>query len=539
MKRSLKSISTIIGIGTLLSKSVGLVRQITIAAVFGVSAAYDAYNYAYILPGFFLVLIGGINGPLHNSIVSVLSKKNRQEGAHILSSINTSILIPLILISAILFCAADPIIQLIGPGLEEQTHQIATQQLKIMSPIIFISGLIGTGFGSLNARNEFLIPSISPIISSLILISSVSLFGLYKSGEIESMNIALKGGLLIAQATLIGAIMQWAIQIPILRKKGLLKFKLALDWSNSGVKEVWKIIFPATLSSGMLQINVFTDLFFASNIVGAASGLSYANFLVQAPLGLISNALLLPLLPLLSRLGGKKDSQELVKRIRQGFIFSSASMICLGSIFIALSELITKIIFGRGVFDYNAINLVKGLLIFYGIGMPAYLIRDLLVRVFYALGDANTPFKISTIGIALNIILDWIFIGGRLPGGSNFPINLGANGLVLATVGVNLFTCIVLLSKLKSKIKLIPLKDWLIDFIKLLFCGLLSGLISWKLNSLYLQDLSFIWSLLQLISSTIAGLISFLILSNLFKIQEVAEIAKIFQGKIMPRQHAK
>ena len=128
MKRSLRSISTAIGIGTLLSKAFGMIRQIAIAAVFGVGAAYDAYNYAYILPGFFLVLIGGINGPLHNSIVSVLSRRSRQEGGHILYSINTSILLPLILISLILFFAADQIIQLMAPGLEVQTHKIATEQ---------------------------------------------------------------------------------------------------------------------------------------------------------------------------------------------------------------------------------------------------------------------------------------------------------------------------------------------------------------------------------------------------------------------------
>ena len=103
MKRSLRSISTVIGIGTLLSKAFGMIRQIALAAVFGVGAAYDAYNYAYILPGFFLVLIGGSNGPLHNSIVSVLSRRSKQEGGQILYSINTSILLPLILISLILF----------------------------------------------------------------------------------------------------------------------------------------------------------------------------------------------------------------------------------------------------------------------------------------------------------------------------------------------------------------------------------------------------------------------------------------------------
>ena len=66
MKNSLKSISALISIGTVLSKAGGMARQIAIAAVFGVGTIYDAYNYAYILPGFFLILVGGINGPIHN-----------------------------------------------------------------------------------------------------------------------------------------------------------------------------------------------------------------------------------------------------------------------------------------------------------------------------------------------------------------------------------------------------------------------------------------------------------------------------------------
>ncbi|KGG16668.1 MULTISPECIES: murein biosynthesis integral membrane protein MurJ [unclassified Prochlorococcus] len=532
MKRSLKSISALISLGTLLSKAGGMVRQIVIAGVFGISSAYDAYNYAYILPGFFLVLIGGINGPLHNAIVSVLSRKSPKEGRYILSSINTSISFVLIICTIVLVLGADQIISIVGPGLDIKTHAIAVEQLKIMSPITLLAGLIGIGFGALNARDKFLIPSISPIISSLVLIIAVSAFGQYQNKDIQSIDFALKGGIVLAIASLIGAIIQWIIQIPFLRREGLLQFKLVFDWKSSGVKEVWKIIVPATLSSGMLQINVITDLFFASSIVGAASGLSYANFLIQAPLGLISNALLLPLLPTFSKLKDKEEQIDLIKRVRQGFIFSSASMICLGAIFIALSVSITKIIFGRGVFDGNAINLVSGLLICYGIGMPAYLIRDLLVRIFYSLGDGHTPFKISVIGIGLNIFLDWFFIGAPLPWTNELTINFGAKGLILATVGVNIFTCLVLLLKLKLKIKNLLLKKLAIDFLKLLFCGLISGLIASNINLISLNESNQVVEIFKFCSALLISTLSFCIFSNLLGIKEVKEIVKILRLKI-------
>ena len=79
MSKSIKEITFDVSIGTLLSKLGGMARQLVIAGTFGISAAYDAYNYAYILPGFFLILLGGINGPLHNSMVTLLADKNKDE----------------------------------------------------------------------------------------------------------------------------------------------------------------------------------------------------------------------------------------------------------------------------------------------------------------------------------------------------------------------------------------------------------------------------------------------------------------------------
>ena len=109
-------------------------------------------------------------------------------------------------------------------------------------------------------------------------------------------------------------------------------------------------------------------------------------------------------------------------------------------------------IYGRGEFNQNAIDIVSQLLIAYGIGMPFYLFRDLLVRVFYGIEDAKTPFRISTIAISLNLFFDWFLIGGSSPWGELSPLNLGVNGLVFSTTFVNLFACILLLLKLDTKL---------------------------------------------------------------------------------------
>ena len=213
----------------------------------------------------------------------------------------------------------------------------------------------------------------------------------------------------------------------------------------------------------MLQINVFTDLFFASGIVGAAAGLGYANLLVQTPLGLISNALLVPLLPTFARLTAPEDQPQLLARIRQGLMLSTASMVPIGALFIALGTPIVALVYERGAFDSAAAQLVAALLMAYGLGMPAYLGRDVLVRVFYALGDGTTPFRLSLAGIGLNVIFDWLLVGGPTPWGNQSPFNFGASGLVLATVAINVLTCLALLLVLKRRMPAMTLIPWGMD----------------------------------------------------------------------------
>ena len=531
MKRSLKNIALIVSLGTFASKIGGLVRQLLIAGAFGIGAAYDAYNYAYILPGFFLVLLGGINGPFHNAIVSILSRKSKSESTYIISSIASITSIFLIIISIILVIFANNIITLVGPGLTKEIHDLAVIQLKIMSPIAFISGLIGLGFGLLNANNKFFIPSISPVISSISVITFVGIFWITKQQDIGSENFIFQGGMILAISTVIGAFLQVIIQVPSLVKNGFNRIRILFDFRHKGVQEVLRILGPATFSAGMLQINVFTDLFFASNLLGAAAGLSYANFLIQAPLGLISNALLIPLLPTFSRLSDNNDERRLIKRISQGLIFSSSSMIALGTVFVALSDPIVEVIYQRGAFNKDAVHLVSGLLIAYGLGMPVYLARDLLVRVFYSIKDGDTPFKISLISIILNIIFDWILIGGPSPWGNQIPINFGAKGLVLATVFVNLVSCILLIVKLKVKLKKLPLLQWSIDNLKLLISGLFAGYLSWLLQRLLVFENNFISQLFGLTLCILVSLTIFIIIGTALGVKEINELIKILKTK--------
>ncbi|MEB3201267.1 MAG: murein biosynthesis integral membrane protein MurJ [Synechococcus sp.] len=483
MAQSLRRIALVVAVATALSKVAGLVRQQVIAAAFGVGAAYDAYNYAYVLPGFLLILLGGINGPFHSAMVSVMARRPRREGAHVLAAMNTLVGAGLLGVTVLLLVFADPLITLVGPGLDATRHDIAVLQLRWMAPMALFAGLIGLGFGALNAADEFWLPSVSPLLSSLAVITGIALLWWQLGAAITLPTTAVLGGVVLAGATTLGAVLQWLIQLPALARQGLNRLQLVWDWKDPGVREVLRVMGPATLSSGMLQINVFVSLFFASGIPAAAAGLGYANLLVQTPLGLISNALLVPLLPAYSRLTAPEDRPELIGRIRQGLMLANVSMLPLGALMVALALPIVAVIYERGAFNAGAAELVGTLLMAYGIGMPAYLARDVLVRVFYALGDGVTPFRWSMAGIGLNALFCWVFVGGPLPAGVQLlpRFYCGAAGLVLATVAVNMITCVGLLLALQGRLGGLPLRLWLKDTLLLFGSAVLAGLAAWGL----------------------------------------------------------
>jgi len=470
--RSLAGIAGIVGVATLISKIFGLVRQQVIAAAFGVGVAADAFTYAYGIPGFLLILLGGINGPFHSAIVSVLAKRRKEEAAPIVETITTLVGGILLLVTLGLIFFAAPIID-IFPGLNQTAHgsqvrAIAIQQLQIMAPMALLAGLIGIGFGTLNAANQYWLPSVSPLFSSITVIVGLGILALQLGEKITDPKYAMLGGQVLAWGTLAGAILQWLVQVPAQWRSGMGTLRLRFDFNQPGVKQVIKIMGPATFSSGMIQINFYIILILASYIPQAAAALSYTTLLVQTPLGIISNVILVPMLPIFSRLADPADWSELKVRIRQGLLLTAITMLPLGALMIALAVPIVRLVYERGAFDQAASELVASLLVVNGIGMFVYLGRDVVVRVFYALGDGDTPFHVSMASIFLNTLLAYLLIKP-----------FGAPGLVMATVCVNVTSILLLLWLLDRKLNGLPWREWSLPILGLTGSSFVAGLASW------------------------------------------------------------
>ena len=516
------SIAKIVAIATLVSKLFGFVRELIVSAAFGLGAVKNAYAYAYTIPGFLFVLIGGINGPFHNALLSVLAKKDKSEAAPIVETVSTLVSIILIAVTSIIIIFAGDLINILGPELSPQVKELATLQLRIMSPMALLAGLIGIGFGSLNAADSYLLPSISPLFSSVAIATGVAAVLLSYGDRLNAPEYLQLGAIVLAGATLGGAILQWLAQLIVQWRAGMgslrLRFKLTPE-----VIDVFKIMIPATLSSGMLYVNLNVDQFFVSGIEGAAAGLQNATFIFITPLGIISNAILVPFYPVFSRLAAPENWSELKTRIRQGIFLGALSMLPFTAIFMSLALPIIKLAFQRGQFSAENAQFVASLLVVYGFGMFFYVSRDVLIRVFYALGDGQTPFKISIINIVINATLDYFLVDA-----------FGAPGLIMATVGVNIISMTVFIWILHRRLNGLPLLRWSSGIAGLVVATILSGLASYGVSQVIEKAIGNNNIFLLLVELTISSTIA-LIIFGLIAIQLKLPELEMLTGKIQQK----
>lgn len=444
-------------------------------------------------------------------------------------------------------------------------------QLKMMAPCALLAALIGLGFGTLSANGIFGIPSLSPALSSISILAAVALHvSIFSHLNATPAQQALAGGISLAIGSTCGAFLQWGVQVFAQQKVGI--HGLHLSWINpfkeTGIYEVLAVMVPAALNSGMTQVATFTDLHFASYIPGAAAALGYANLLVMAPLGILSSPVLLSLLPIYSRLTRDEQRPALRDCVQQGLLLSMALTLSLTAVMIPLARPTVRFAFQRRTFDASATSMVSSLLTCYvsgativislqinslsqlgetcvsyiGVicmslrcsdtllgfvsGSTFYLMRDVLVQVFYALGDGRTPLYITLAGVVANGIFDWLLV--RCSG-------FGAAGLVIATMTVNFASAGLLLSILSKRLEGFRMA-WHPPLLVLMGCGIYTAVVTEAAyDQIFLLLSSFINSgmsnFLALGLATSFGFASFFAPLLLFRSSEISWAMQLLQMK--------
>ncbi len=513
---SLLKAAWIIAFVIIISKFGGFLRDICMANYYGAGLVSDAYFYAYQIPSLALILIGGVGGPFHSATVSVFAKLVNTDEApsekvnKLFNTFLTAAFLVFAFLSIIIFIFSEQILNFIIHSNNQQLVLLASNHLRIMTPIILIGGIIGIYYGILVTYRCFLLPNISPTMVSLSIIVILWL----SRGD--------KFGTCLAVATTIGAVLQFLIQAPGVKKLGF-RIKPNLNFKNNPeFKNLIELVLPAALSSTIGQIYVYVDMFFASQLKeGAWTAIGYANRIFQFPVGILVTAFLVPLFPVFSKLVGEKRFDEVKYYFNKGVGLLNFLAIPVLFGIIMLSYDVIQLVFQRGKFDSSATFMVSQALIFLSFAIIPYVFRDSITRIFYSFNDSKTPFIVAFSSIILKFILNALFIK-----------NLGIAAITLSTSLVTLFNATVLGLILLKKIDL----NYKIYF-KNLFKMLFAAICAFSLN--YIIYINWViqegqWLLLaaKTLIMFVLCLGVYIIFAALLKIEFVGELIERFKNYI-------
>ena len=514
---SLLKAAWLIAFVTIISKFVGFLRDICVANFYGAGLVSDAYFYAYQIPSLAIILMGGVGGPFHSATVSVFAKLVNPNDTMPTEKVNklfntflTGTFIVFALLSIIIFIFSEQIMEFIIHSNNTELINLASNHMRIMTPVILIGGIIGIYYGLLVTYKNFLLPNISPVMMSL---SIIAIIGITKGDEF---------GTLLAIATTIGAILQFVVQAPAVQKLGF-KLKPNFEFKNNPeFKNLVELVFPAALSSTIGQIYVYVDMFFASQLrEGAWTAIGYANRIFQFPVGILMTAFLVPLFPIFSRLVGEKNFEEVKYYFHKGVGLLNFVAIPIMFAIILLAHDMVQIVFQRGQFDSDATYMVSQALIFLSFAIIPYVFRDSVTRIFYSFNDSKTPFIIAFSSIILKFLLNALFIN-----------KLGIAAITLSTSLVTLINATLLGCILLKKINL-GYKSYFISLSKMLGAAIIAFAINWGIYTIWSIDTNN-WFLLLFKTLTIfiLSMTTYVALSAIFKIEFVGELIERIKNYI-------
>jgi len=407
----------------MLSRVLGLVREVLFAGLFGAGLGMDAFLAAFRVPNLLRDLFA--EGALSTAFVTVFSQRIAKEGegsawklaAKMMTL--TTIFMSLICLLGVIFCG--PFVKIIAPGFQQipGKAELTIHLTQIMFPFILLVSLAALVMGMLNSTNRF---TAAALASSFFNIGSIA--GGVAFGWWLDPHFGVSSFTGLAIGTLLGGLLQLGVQIPSLYEAGF-RFVLAFHWNDPGVRQVLLLMLPAVIAASAVQINVMVNTMFASYLVnGSISWLSYAFRLMQLPLGVFGVAVATVTLPVISRASALGDmarfSATLARAMRLALFLTFPAAV--GLFFLA--QPIIALIYQRGKFhDADSLHTAEALQ-YYAIGLVGYSCVKVLAPAFYAINRKWTPMTVSFCSIALNLLLNWFF---------TFHLAMGHCGLALST----------------------------------------------------------------------------------------------------------
>jgi len=430
-----------VGLLTMGSRVLGLIRDAVVAYVFGTRMAADAFYVAFRIPNLLRRLLA--EGSLTFAFVPVFTqylRKSPEEGRRAANAVFSALCLLLVGVVALGVIGAPFIVRAVAAGFADDPEKLAltVKLTRIMFPYIGMASIMAFMMGMLNSMKHFTAPAAAPMLLNIGIITGA--LGL--SHLFPEMTVGLALGVLL------GGAMQMAVQVPPLHKLGFIpQFKP--DWKHPAIREVWRMMLPSVYGSAVYQLNVLVITLLASFLPsGSVSYLWYADRITELPLGVFAVAIATAILPTLSDHAADKKIDQFIETFRHGLRVAMLEAIPSAVGIILLATPIVQLLFERGSFGPESVEGTVGALIFFALGIPFISGVRNTVPAYYALKDAKTPVKVATVALFVNAAFAGILM--------RF---MAHRGLALAMALSSATNFIILVYMLRKKLGRLGLKD--------------------------------------------------------------------------------
>ena len=414
--------TAVVGSMTMLSRVLGLLRDIAIAGLVGANANADAFFIAFKVPQFLRRLFA--EGAFSQAFVPVLAEY-RQRGSQaavqdLLNRVAGVLGGSLILVTGLMVLAAPLVTMLFAPGFvgHPVKYQLTVELIRITFPYLFLISMAGFCAAVLNSFGRFAVPAFSPVWLNLSLIGAAVL----AAPMLEEPVYAL------AWAVLLAGVVQLLFQLPFLYRLEMLP-KPIWDTRDEGILRIMTLMVPALFGVSVSQINLLLDTVLASFLpTGSVSWLYYSDRLTELPLGVFGIAVATVILPSLSRHQARASSREFSSTLDWAMRTVMTIGLPASLALLVLAEPILICLFHYGALQAHDVHMASLSLRAYCLGLLPFMLVKILAPGFYARQNLRTPVKIGIIAMAANMALNLALV---------IPLHvywqIGHVGLALAT----------------------------------------------------------------------------------------------------------
>ena len=432
----------VIGIATLASRLLGVAREQALAWVFGASASpqMDAYNVAFRIPNLLRDLFA--EGAMTAAFVPAFSRALTGEGKEAAWRIGNLVMNALLLITGVLVLFGIVFAPEITLALTDERFTsregavpLTVTLTRIMLPFLSMLAVAAAMMGMLNSLRQFFIPSLSPAMFNVASIfAAFALVPLMPYFELEAI-------VAMAIGTLLGGIGQVALQWPALRRAGF-RYKPIISFTDPTVREILRLMAPATLGLAAVQINVVVNTHLATGQEqGAVSWLQYAFRLMYLPIGIFGVSIATASLPDISRQAAAADLSAVRGTVSRGLRMMLMLNVPATVGLIVLANPIVAMIYERGAFNsYDTANTARALM-FYAPGLLGYSAVKIASPTFYSMGNSRTPVLVSVLSVLANLGMNLVLVQV-----------LGFRGLALGTAIAAALNAVILLWLLRRRL---------------------------------------------------------------------------------------